>query len=302
MDALSRSGDVRAAESIAALMSRPEVVLRRKAVEVLGELGGDRARAALIAALGDEDALVRGLAAWGLGKIGGPGVAPALVEALDDHGWSVAIDAAGALARLADPETGEALCQALDDTRGIVHLEANLLLAAAATGAPCALPRSITAFRTSQVPVVRSAAARAIGMAIDRADTSLPSGAAAPAPAAGAGSPDDAAPPDAAGETARGRAILGACVSEDQSPQVQAVCRGALERPAQPPPRDDWIEFFLYSSDGSELRPRARYLLVLPDGFTKAGVTDSNAFAREAPVRSGEFSVLDPAAIQRSQP
>jgi cellulose synthase operon protein C len=287
LDALSRSRDPAAAEAIAALMARPEVTLRRKAVEVLGEIGGDRARAVLLDALDDEDPLVRGLAAWGLGKIGGPGVAARLVEALDDRGWSVAIDAAGALAQLADPATGEALCRALDDPHGVVHLEANLLLAASATGAPCTLPRALESFRTNEVPIVRVAAARAIGASLAQA----------PAPTT-----DEAAAPDPAPGLALGRAVLRACITEDQSPQVQAACRAALGSPSQVAPRDDWIEFYLYASDGTELRPRARYLLVLPDGLSKAGVTDSNAFAREAPAQAGEYAVQDPASILRSQP
>lgn len=283
LDALSRSQDPAAVEAVAALMARPEATLRRKAVEVLGELGGDRARAALLGALDDDDPLVRGLAAWGLGKIGGPGVAAPLVEALDDRGWSVAIDAAGALAQLADPATGDALCQTLEDPRGVGHLEANLLLAAAATSAPCTLPRALVSFATSEVPVVRAAAARAIGAALTR--TPAPDGASAQER-----------------ELSRGRAVLRSCVAEDQSPQVQDACRAALGPAAQVAPRDDWIEFYLYASDGTELRPRARYLLVLPNGLTKAGVTDFNAFAREAPVQAGEYAVQDPASILRSQP
>lgn len=284
-DALARAGDQASVDALANLLGRPEVVLRRKAVDVLGELGGDQARTALLSALSDDDPLVRGLAAWGLGKVGGPGVSDALVEALDDQGWSVAINAAGALARLGDPATGEPICSALDDTRGIIHLQANLLMAAAATNAPCALPQAMEAFRQDQVPMVRSSAARVIGRL-----TSV-------------GEDQDSDDSESDAETAAARALLRTCVSEDRSPRVQSMCRESLETSSQGdgPAAETWIEFYLYAADGRRLRPRGRFLLVLPDGLIKAGVTDSNAFSREAPVAEGEFSVQDPSSIRRSQ-
>ena len=281
-DALARSGQSESAEVIAGLLSRPEVVLRRKAAEVLGELGGEQARQALIEALGDDDTLVRGLAAWSLGKIEGEDVTEALIGALDDRGWSVAINAAGALARRADPSAAEAICAALEDTRGVLHLEANLIIAAAATGAPCARERALGAFRQGRPPIVRAAGARTISRI-----------------ASESAGPDDQRPVDPA------ISLLRTCASEDESPAVQRSCQAVLEEDDQGEAEragHDWIEFYLYSSGSRRLRPRGRYLLILPSGLTKAGITDANGFAREAPVTAGEYEVHDPSTSRSSRP
>jgi HEAT repeat protein len=269
-----------------ALASHPDDSVRRKSVEVLGELGGDDAAAALVTALEDEDSLVRGLAVWALAKSGSRNAATYAAGRLDDPGWSVAVNAAGALARLADPASGAAVCSALGARPTDSHLEANLLLAAAATGAPCAQSGAIAAYRRARQPVVRGAAARALGRLLG-----------------GAVSADD---------RAAATALLGTCRTEDESPEVQETCRAVLAAadaadaagaaPDAPGAATDWIEFYLYSSDGRRLRPRGRFLLVLADGVVRAGATDINGFAREAPAPRGRYLVHDPAAGRPAGP
>lgn len=278
-DALARAGDVEAAPAVAELLRRPEVVLRRKAADVLGELPSPPAREALIRALDDDDPLVRGLAIWSLGKIGGPEVREILIEALSDSSWAASINAAGALVRLADPTTAEPVCAALAEDQTSPHRWANLLLAAGATGAECAWTAATEAFRRTERPLVRAAAARVIGL-LGRQAT------------------DEA-------RSAEASALLRSCRAEAPNRRVRDTCDQALEatEPTGEAARGgDWIEFYLYAADGRRLRPRGRFLLVLPDGVIKAGVTDANGFAREAPVPPGVYHVEEPTSGLRTVP
>jgi HEAT repeat protein len=271
-DTLAKVGNRRAVEALGALLDRPEVGFRRKAVETLGDIGGDEAQAHLVSALEqDEDPLVRGLAAWALGKTGGDRVTDRLVNALADRGWSVRINAAGALARRADPRAAEAICQALlDEPRGAYR--ANLLLAAAATEAPCALAQAREVLR---LPDRKTAVARAAAARVAAACREV-----------------EGAEQTMAG--ARAHALLRSCMAEDPLPWLRALCR-QLAGPTEQDegPADDWIEFYLYSEGSRRLRRHSRFLLILPQGLVKAGATDANGWAREAPVPSGDYEVQE---------
>jgi len=59
-----------AVEEVAGLLGAPRADVRRRAVAVLGELGGAKAVGSLVLALGDEDAAVRLAAVGALGRIG----------------------------------------------------------------------------------------------------------------------------------------------------------------------------------------------------------------------------------------
>ena len=274
-DALARAGDEEAAPALAELLGRPEVVLRRKAVEVLGELPCAQSRTALLRALEDDDALVRGLALWSLGKIGGDGVALRISQHLDDSAWSVGINAAGALANLSDESTAEAICASLEQEQTSPHRWANLLLASSSVNATCADVRALEAFRRSRLPLVRASAARVLGRSVGRAEP---------------------------GEPDASRALLRSCRSEDPDRHVRGACREALEssnEEAEAAEEQDWVEFYLYAADRRRIRPRGRFLLILSTGLIKAGVTDANGFAREAPVPSGRYRVEEPSSAPR---
>jgi hypothetical protein len=199
------------------------------------------------------------------------------VDALSDSTWAVSINASGALARLGDPTTAAPICRALSEEQTSAYRWTNLLIAAEATGAPCARNAASDAFRRTQIPLVKSAAARVIGrLAVSN--------------------------PDAA-ESEAARAMLRSCRAEDPSEEVRDACDQALGTPSSSAPRGEdnaWIEFYLYSADGRRLRPRGRFLLILPDGLVKAGITDSNGFAREAPVAPGVYRVEEPGAGLRT--
>jgi len=82
---------------------------------------------------------------------------------------------------------------------------------------------------------------------------------------------------------------------------VQQTCQAELATDVDGETDTDWIEFYLYSLGNRRLRPRGRYLLILPGGLTKAGVTDSNGFAREAPVAAGQYQLHAPSSSRRAQ-
>jgi HEAT repeat protein len=272
-DALARAGDAAAAPAVARLLLHPDVALRRKAAEVLGELPCDASREALIQALADDDPMVRGLALWSLGKVGGPDVVRLAIEHLEDESWSVGVNAAGVLARLADPESGGAVCSALAREQRSPHAWSNLLVASGTTGAECAGPRALEAFRGSQLPLVRAASVRVMGRLARGQD---------------------------AGLAADVRRLLGTCEAEDPNSDVRSACADAMREPPAGDGGREWLEFYLYAADRRRIRAQGRFLLILPDGLVKAGITDGNGFAREAPVSAGSYRVEEPGAGPRS--
>ncbi|MET0395875.1 MAG: carboxypeptidase-like regulatory domain-containing protein [Longimicrobiaceae bacterium] len=63
--------------------------------------------------------------------------------------------------------------------------------------------------------------------------------------------------------------------------------------PAAPAPPDDWIEIELLGEDDAPIAGE-RYVVALPDGSTREGVTDADGLARLEGIRSGTCRVSFP--------
>lgn len=90
--------------------------VRRRAADVLGEIGDSRAVESLITALGDIEGHVRWRAAYALGKIGDVRAVEPLITVLGDEDGDARRDAAYALGKIGDPKAVHALEKAINDS------------------------------------------------------------------------------------------------------------------------------------------------------------------------------------------
>lgn len=87
-------------KSLISALDSSNVIIRRDAAKVLGELANPIAVDSLIVALKDEEFIVRVCAAKALGQIGGHAVINPLISAVKDYDWSVRKAAADALDKI----------------------------------------------------------------------------------------------------------------------------------------------------------------------------------------------------------
>jgi len=100
LEALSRWEDRRLApiDSLTAMISGPDAVVRRAALRTAGLIGRTDALPAMISALNDRSQAVRAQAAFSLGLLGGDVAVPPLHEAVADHHQAVRVAAIEGLA------------------------------------------------------------------------------------------------------------------------------------------------------------------------------------------------------------
>jgi HEAT repeat protein len=145
--------------TLVALLGREDPGLRRKAAEVLGDIGTAAAARALIRAMASVDELTRAHAAWSLGKIGWPGAGSRLVSALDDSSPMVRANALISLLRLRTRGWDDRLDRLLEDRNSAVR--ANAALACGVLGLKRMAAR-LTALLADPVPYVRRNALRGL--------------------------------------------------------------------------------------------------------------------------------------------
>lgn len=97
-----------------AALRDPNLVVRTRAAESLGEIGDQAAVAPLIERLGDraEARDVRTRAAEALGRLGSPIAVPSLLDVLDDPVWHIRYHAIVALGAIGDPQAEDGLVKA----------------------------------------------------------------------------------------------------------------------------------------------------------------------------------------------
>ncbi|NQT37811.1 MAG: HEAT repeat domain-containing protein [Planctomycetes bacterium] len=102
IDELTRSGDPRAAETLAGLLEDEDRYLLREVVTALGRLGDRRAVEPLLAALQHEDDGMRREIVEALGQLGDPRAVEPLESLVENDSYSVRFAAKGALQRIAE--------------------------------------------------------------------------------------------------------------------------------------------------------------------------------------------------------
>ncbi len=294
-----RGEAARAAAEALGRMKAPEVVAGLLRVARAGAASGD-ARAAAIAALGGA---LRGH--------GTPEAVAACEAALDPTDPPLALAAVGALAAMRDGRAVAALLAAARSPAG--ELKRAALEVLGDFGDASAVPL-LRAALTGDDDGVRAAAAWALGKVGDAAArgdlvrTAQTRGFATAVNAAAAlartGDAADLLPLVAhknayvranvalglvrAGETPEARKAL-AALAKDASPLVRAAAGRDGPRRG-----DDWIRLTVKDRTGAPRRHKL-YVMVLPDGLTKAGYTDARGMVSEEQVVPGsaDFDVVD---------
>ena len=163
-DVVPRFGHL-AVPELVNLLDSPDIVARRWAAFLLGEIADPAALQPLLPLIESDDWHMRLYVAHALGRIGDPRGGPALVALLGDTNPNVRRNAAIGLQEVAYPEAAAALGQALSDARsyyGARNAAARALLRAGPDGAQ-ELLRALTDAR----PEVRHAALQALGYCQD---------------------------------------------------------------------------------------------------------------------------------------
>ena len=117
----------RAVEPLIATLSDTQIVVRFRAVYILGRIADPRAEEPLIAALRDSNGDFRAMAVQALGGIGGTRAIDALIFAFNDHEERVRNEAVDALVRIGSSAVVP-LIAVLNDPQAIVRCDAALAL------------------------------------------------------------------------------------------------------------------------------------------------------------------------------
>ena len=105
--------------------------------------------------------------------------------------------------------------------------------------------------------------------------------------------------PSALARTPSARPALTRLAERDDDRHVRAAAKRALAGDGAAPRATDWIALDVVDFDGAPLGD-AGYRLVLPDGLSRAGVTDERGVIREESVPAGACTLLlDEAASPR---
>jgi HEAT repeat protein len=145
------------------LLDSPDIVTRRWAAYLLGEIRDPAAVEPLLSLAGAEDWHVRLYVAYALGQIGDPGGCAALIELVGDTEPNVRRNAAHGLQQVVCPAATEALGKALADTHYGVRRAAAAALVEAGEGGAARLIDAATDTR----PEVRHTAMEALGWCQD---------------------------------------------------------------------------------------------------------------------------------------
>ncbi|MBI2894474.1 MAG: HEAT repeat domain-containing protein [Deltaproteobacteria bacterium] len=147
---------------VASLVTNADVEVRKRAVAVLGRIGGPEAQEALLLAVRDSTEAIQRPAIEMLARVGDARAAAALARTLEEsNAWAVRAAAATALGRLRAPSAARALAQALraDPFAFVRSAAAEALGALGEEGDVAALEEAL--HRDSE-PMVRLAAATAL--------------------------------------------------------------------------------------------------------------------------------------------
>jgi HEAT repeat protein len=258
IDALAAMRDPASVPGLVDVARNQSRELRRAALEVLGDFGDRQVTATLRAALGEEDDALRAAAAWALAKLEDPATRADLVRAAHDRGFATQVNGAAALARLASAQEPAAarslepeLVTLASQRNGFVR--ANAALGLGALGASAGDPgrKAVAALLGDKDRRVRMAAARA------------------------------------AARLGGAEAQLRELAARDPVPEVRKAVAALLDGSAKPPgPRSDWVHLYTVDDAGQPVRHEL-YVLLTPDGLTKAGYTDARGELGEEQVVAG---------------
>lgn len=281
LDGLAAMRDARIAKVLLRRIPKLPLVLKRHAVEVLGNQLEARALTVgeLRKLLGSPESAVRGAAAWALGKLRATSARDELARVAQGKGWAARINATAALAALRDPASAATLRSLTTDRDPYVRANALLGLGWLAASAKPSMSQLARRAQQDRSPWARVNALRAL---IAAKATRLTFG----------GQP-----------MADARALAKEMAKSDPDQRVRHIASKLAERaPTRGRgARSAWIGLYLLDGEGQPLRDKP-YVLVTPEGLAKASHADMRSQGWEEHLPEGRCYVELPARRPRVPP